>query len=195
MVAPNPKRPKPADSDVEELEIDETYHITAVLHSKYAIFSINLRWPLQKCYVNAMRTQMKIFLEMALPKSSQMYSVIAELRTRKSTPLVEKNIISRKDNIPSEDLANTALMEMFWEGKKAYLTKEKRPVFVELKPEGKVVNPEFTRFHCVRRNEIGWGFDSLGCLTLHMVFMENATKLCEYDIYVQRMDIEVKEKG
>jgi hypothetical protein len=53
------KRKRVAEPDVEELEIDETYHITTSLHSKYSTFPLTLRASLQKAYANTMRIQIR----------------------------------------------------------------------------------------------------------------------------------------
>jgi hypothetical protein len=184
------KRKRVAEPDVEELEIDETYHITTSLHSKYSIFPLTLCAPLQKAYANTMRIQMRALEANIINKDTYMFSLISELRVRQSGPVGGTETTVHRDNIPSLSLANTALLETFVSTKKQYLGK---PVFVEQKPEGEVAKPEFTRLHCVRRNEIGWGFDICGCLTFHLVFMDNA-KLNEYDIFVQRRAVMVEEE-
>ena len=39
--------------------------------------------------------------------------------------------------------------------------------FVELKTESGLLNPGFIELHSVRHEELGWGFDADGCLSLY----------------------------
>jgi hypothetical protein len=204
MAATNKKRPaesttgpvvkrnatrKNSDQDSIEIEPDETCHITVVLHSRYDVFPASLRAKLQTTYTTMIRSQMEALETNVTPGARYTFSVVSELRVRQTDPASAKTQSICRDNIHSLSLANTALLDFFRKTNKRYL---EMPNFVQLKTEDGISNPEFIQLHSVRRNEIDWGFDTNGCLSLYLVFMDKA-KLHEYVIFVHRMDIKVEE--
>jgi hypothetical protein len=178
------------ESDVLELdEAPEDYHVSTTLHSKFGVFPELLCKALQSSYNATVQSLMKAFAAKTVLKEKYTYSVIADSRVRQSNPNTGVTTTVYKDGLPSLSLANTALLECFLDTKKKYLEK---PSFVYLRKEEGVANPDFIQLHSVRRNEIGWGFDTNGCLSLYLVFLEDA-KLNEYAIFVQRTEIKVEE--
>lgn len=80
------------------------------------------------------------------------------------------------------------MLEAFNSQYSAYV---KKTAFVKTEAEGEIKNPEFLEFHSVRRDEIAWGFDANGCLSLHLVFMEQG-RLKDYTVFVQRAEGVIK---
>jgi hypothetical protein len=183
---------KANEPDILELnEAPEDYHVSTTLHSKFGVFPEILCKSLQSSYNAAIQSLMKAFAAKTTLREKYTYSVIADLRVRQSNPNTGITSTICKDGIPSLSLANTALLECFLNTKQKYLEK---PSFVFLKKEEGVANPDFIQLHSVRRNEIGWGFDTNGCLSLYLVFFEDA-KLNEYAIFVQRTEIKMEENA
>jgi hypothetical protein len=180
---------KPQQLEVIEVEEEETYHVAVTLHSKYAIYPALLRKILENSYRTAVRSQMSGLATNTLPKGQHKFAVISELRVRSSSPNAAVNRTILKDNVATLSFANTTLVEMFLKAGKKHLEK---PASVQLKTEEGIANPEFIHHHSVRRDEIGWGFDINMCLSLYVVFKENA-RLHEYAMFVERTEVKVEE--
>ena len=89
--------------------------------------------------------------------------------------------------------ANIALMEAsLVVNRKRLMDAENTPDFVQLKTEDNVANPDFVYLHSARHGEIGWGFDTDGCLSLYQTKIENK-KHCTDGMFVQR--VEIKKEG
>jgi hypothetical protein len=191
---PTPKRAATGrDAELIEDEKDETYHVTTKLHGKYNVFPELLRNRLQASYVATIQFQINALQSGAVSEYKYTYSVVTERRIRQVTPSLEPtcNTTLCKDSIVSLSLANTALLEVFLKSQKERLEK---PSFVMLKRHEGISNPEFTQLHAVRHEEIGWGFDTYGCLSLYLVYIDQG-KLREYVIYVQRAELKVEENA
>lgn len=194
--APAPKRPvtrKPNETVIiEEDEVDtETYEITAKLSKKYNVFPEPLRRALQDSYETIIEHQMAALIAGVPLKFKFTYSIITERRIRQIDPILEPKFTISKDNVVSLSIANTTLVELFLKSHEEYLGK---PNFVLLPKQDGTSNPNFIRLHATRHNEIGWGFDIYGCLSLFLLYIEDG-KLKEYVIYVQRAEVKVEEKA
>jgi hypothetical protein len=187
--APAPKQPRTGpDAEVIE-EKDETYHVTTRLHSKFGLFPALLQNRLQKAYEVTIQYHMNVLQSGSIPEYKYSYSIVTERRIRQIATNSLCNVNLCKGGIVSLSIANTALLELFLKSQKESL---KKPNFVMLKQQEGIVNPEFTQLHAVRHDEIGWGFDSYGCLSLYLVYIDQG-KLREYVIYVQRAEVKVEE--
>lgn len=60
--------------------------------------------------------------------------------------------------------------------------------FVKLETKQGLENREFVHLHSVRHKEIGWGFDTLGCLSFYWVRVVEG-KLEENVMFVERVEI------
>jgi hypothetical protein len=194
--SPAPKRSatrKPSETvTIDEDETNtETYIITAKLSNKYNVFPGYLRQVLQASYQTTIQRQMAALLSGIPLKFNITFSVIIETRIRQPDPIIEPNVTTYKNNVVSLSLANTILVELFMKTQGEYLEK---PNFVMLPKLDGMANPDFTRLHATRHNEIGWGFDIYGCLSLFLVYIHEG-KLEEYVIYVQRAQVKVEEKA
>jgi hypothetical protein len=179
---------KNSEPDVVEVEVLENYHISTVLHSRFDIFPLQLRKTLQLSYTATVQSLMKTLEARATTRDKYIFSIILDVRVRQSS----RNAVNTTTicgGIPSLSLANTVLLDRFLNTKKKFLEK---PSFVYLKTDEGIANPDFIQLHSVRRNEIGWGFDTNGCLSLYLVYMEDA-KLNEYALFVQRTEIKIEE--
>lgn len=157
---------------------------------KFNVFPDELRTRLQRAYIATFRSQLKSLESNTTWVTRYTYSLIADLRIRSSDSNGGITTATLKKDISTLSLANTALLEDFYTNHHKYL---EDPSFVPLKVKEQIANPAFTQLHSVRRNEIGWGYDMNGCLSLYLVFIENG-KLNEYVIFVQRKDVVVKQE-
>ena len=181
---------KLGEPEVIELEEDETYHIAVRLHSKFDVYPPLLRKTLESSFGSTVQAQVKAMSDKTLPKDKYSFAIVTERRVRQAMPNAASNRTNLKLDIPSLSLANTALLELFSRNHKKYLEK---PSFVQLKTEEGIANPEFIYHHAVRLNEIGWAFDTNGCLSLDLVYKENA-KVNDYAIYVERTEVKVEKE-
>lgn len=168
----------------------EAYHMTLTMDKRFAIFPVQLRTRLQTAYAETIRVQMRILKTGIARKIRFTFSIVTDLRIRQSGTHTGLETTICKDSIRSLSIANTTLFEMFIERSGKYLEK---PAFVELKTEAGIANPDFIQLHSVRRNEIGWGFDMNGCMSLYLVYMDDG-KLKEFAMFVQRTQIKLEEQ-
>jgi hypothetical protein len=191
---PPPKRPatrKATAVETIEDEPNELCHVTATLHSKFMIFPEDLRKRLQRMYQSMLQCQMTALLSGTTHQFKFTYSIFTERKVRQATPSAEPNITLCKESIVSLSIANTTLLEIFLKAQKESLNK---PNFIQLKTQEGLANPDFNQLHSVRHEEISWGFDCNGCLSLYLVSIDK-NKLKEYSIYVQRSGMKTEEQA
>jgi hypothetical protein len=174
----------------EEEANNMNYDVTAKLSSKFSIFPEPLRKQLQVMYEATIRYAMSALVSGDTLKFKYTYSIVTERRIRQPDSVFEPNVTICKANMVSLSIANTALVELFLKSQKDYLAK---PNFVLLPKQDGMANPDFIRLHATRHNEIGWGFDIYGCLSLFLLYIDEG-KLREYVIYVHRTEVKVEEK-
>jgi hypothetical protein len=191
---PAPKRAATRKATAVEImddEPNELCHVTAKLHSKFLIFPEDLCKRLQRMYQSMLQYQMTALLSGITHQFRYTYSIVTERKVRQTAPNAEPNITLCKGNIVSLNFANAMLVDIFLKAQKEALTK---PNFIELKTQEGIANPEFNQLHSVRHGEIGWGFDTNGCLSLYLFSIEEG-KLKEYFIYVQRAGMKKEEQA
>lgn len=169
---------------------EDELQISITLPAKFNVFPQELRLPLQHSYVTTVRKQLKAWEDNTTWVKRYTYSLILDQRICSSNPDSGYKTSTLKNDIPTLSLANTALLDHFSKNRSKYL---KDPSFVPLRVKEPIANPHFIELHSVRHDEIGWGFDMNGCLSLYLVHMENG-KLNKYIIFVQRKDVVVKQE-
>ncbi|KAF1920034.1 hypothetical protein BDU57DRAFT_438520 [Ampelomyces quisqualis] len=192
--APAPKRASTGKTTAVEIiedEPNESCHVTAKLHSKFVIFPEDLRHRLQRMYQSLLQFQMAALLSGTTHRFNYTYSIVTEEKVREKIPHAGSNITLCRENIVSLSIANTTLLEIFLEVQKDALAE---PKFILLKTQKGLANPDFNQLHSVRHDEIGWGFDTNGCLSLYLVSIDKG-RLKEYFIYVQRAGIKTEEQA
>jgi hypothetical protein len=178
------------DEDEEEANF-KNYDIAAKLSSTFSVFPEPLRERLQVMCEATIRYAMTALVSQKPLNFKYTYSIVTEWRVRQPISIIEPNVTTCKANMVSLSVANTALMELFLNSQKDYL---KKPNFVFLQKQDGMANPDFIRLHATRHNEIGWGFDIYGCLSLFLLYIDEG-KLREYVIYVNRTEVKVEEKA
>lgn len=119
------------------------------------------------------------------------FSIMSEVGPRHAPPGSSVDSTILRNGFTCLSIANTHLLEVFFKQKGKGLIKDQ---FIHLKRDERLANPEFTRLHSVRYDEIGWGFDANMCLSLYLVFVENS-KLYEYSIYTQKIVAKTEQEG
>ncbi|KAF1845675.1 uncharacterized protein K460DRAFT_112942 [Cucurbitaria berberidis CBS 394.84] len=150
---------------------DEVFQVSVKLHRKFDHFPAKLRTILETSYKDTIDAQMDTLQSGKQLAQRYTYSV-----------LVGQLHLS---------LANMQLLEAFMGRNQAGLGKA---TFVELKTKEGLANAEFIHLHSVRHGELGWGFDTHGCLSLYSVSIVDS-RLKEVVYFVERSEVKTEDEG
>ena len=152
----------PVTKPLAQREEDMLFQISVTVNSKVDVFPQKLREALQKSYQTACYTHMFALQAGTTPKPHQIYKIVKGERTSSESLTFTNTIVQH--NIFDLGTANIKLLEFLADASR---NKLKKMTFMELKTESGLLNPEFIELHSVRHEELGWGFDADGCLSLY----------------------------
>ncbi|KAF2134023.1 hypothetical protein P153DRAFT_363041 [Dothidotthia symphoricarpi CBS 119687] len=193
LTAPTPKRvakaaPIVLDEETENHKDDASFQISVKMHQKFAIFPAKLRQTVEHAHKDALEAMMENFRADNAPNVKHTYLTTRGRCVRSSMTSFESQTPAWARNSSSPSLANMDILEAM--ATKPSVCRQK-PTYVELPTQDGLANPEFVHLHSVRHNELGWGFDTHGCLSLYWVKVIDG-KLEEHALYVERMKIKVE---
>ena len=152
----------PVTKSLAQREEDMLFQISVTVNSKVDVFPQKLREALQKSYQTACYTHMFALQAGTTPKHHQIYKIVKGERTRSESFDFTNTVVQH--NIFDLGTANIKLLEFLADASR---NKLKKMTFMELKTESGLLNPGFIELHSVRHEELGWGFDADGCLSLY----------------------------
>lgn len=152
----------PVTKPLAQREEDMLFQISVTVNSKVDVFPQKLREALQKSYQTACYTHMFALQAGTTPKPHQIYKIVKGERTRSESFDFTNTVVQH--NIFDLGTANIKLLEFLADASR---NKLKKMTFMELKTESGLLNPGFIELHSVRHEELGWGFDADGCLSLY----------------------------
>ncbi|KAF1943420.1 hypothetical protein EJ02DRAFT_453324 [Clathrospora elynae] len=169
------------------------FQIGVRVHNKFNKFPQELRNIIQEFARKALYCYIESLKNGVLPLDRQTYSIITGRRIRSETTAFETSIAI--PNIVDLSVANTMLLDFYAQRNETELAAAKAESFVELETLKGVTNPEFIELHSVRRGELGWGLDSVGCLSLYSATVAETEKkkLVELVCYVKKSGIKIED--
>ena len=179
LASKNPEAQKNGSVFEIYVEMDDSFHV----------YPKQLREMVEERH-KALIVQILAKFETGLPFQPRYNYTITRKRVSQPRDKTSDYEAPRKKTYPAVSFANKEALKEFLV--KAPARKAK---FVELKlPDGMqpMSNPDFAQLQSVRPDEMGWGMDKDGCLSLHVTTMENG-RLRHESIFVERKAVEANK--
>lgn len=176
-----PKKQRTGPTKTREAEEDyESVQITTDLHDKFGPYPKALREAVQDAYTDDVYKILEGFQSGgAFPK---VYTFHIVRGTRVQGGDTSDYKLTKAEIYFSASMANTAVLEQFLK-----VTPTRKADFVKA-PDVELVNPDFAGLHSVPPGHMGWGFDALGCLSLHKTVIHK-NRLKHTFAYVDRREV------
>jgi hypothetical protein len=131
-------------------------------------------------YMNSLRTKVQRDSD-----SKETFSIITARRNRNAdTDFVLK---THETGLSSVILANDELLKWYCRSKSGQFMEIKN--FLEIETKDGVANPQYDRVRSIKAWNLGWGFDTYGCLSFYRSQIER-DRVVHYVVYVERNIIE-----
>ncbi|CAA9964671.1 hypothetical protein PTMSG1_08030 [Pyrenophora teres f. maculata] len=179
---------KPVVRTQTQKEGDSLFQISVTVHPKLNDFPIALCKRLQKACQAAFHIHMFALQAGTMPRHHQAYCITTGTRTRSKS--IEFQTTVAIANILDLSMANATLLRYFLDSTSIDLSK--RTFVVSETVEG-VANPEFLELYSVRKGDLGWGFDTDGCLSIYGAKVID-NKLTEKVWYVKSVEVKIEDE-
>ncbi|KAH6629833.1 hypothetical protein C7974DRAFT_395318 [Boeremia exigua] len=174
----SPKKPRATDAkDMNDDDKYESVQISTELHDKFERYPKTLRHIVEEAYVTDVYDIIEEFKAGRYPPRQSKYHIVRAARTQGGDKTDYK--LAQLEVFPNTSMANVAVLEQFRK-----FAPSKTSKFVKA-PEVDLANPQFAALHSVPPGQMGWGFDSFGCISLHLTVLQE-NKLKHFSIYVER---------
>ncbi|KAF3049479.1 hypothetical protein E8E11_010287 [Didymella keratinophila] len=177
----NPKKQRTASAKTMEAEEEyESIQITTDLHGKFDPYPKALRQRVEDTYGDDVYKILEAFASGGAFPKKYTFHIVRGSRVQDGNASDYKS--TQIETYYSASMANVAVLEQFLK-----IALPRKADFVKA-PDVELINPDFAALHSVPPGHMGWGFDALGCLSLHKtIILKN--KLKHAFAYVQRKDV------
>jgi hypothetical protein len=162
------------NSKCEEAAVE----ITVDLHDRFNLYPEPLRNYVEIKYAAEVDEIMKCFKMGHIVSPKAAYYIVRGSRVQGGDEKTDYKIV-QIETYQTASMANIAVLEQF-----LARAPPKKGAFVRA-TNAKLANPDFAELHSVHPGQMGWGFDKLGCLSLHLTVIEN-NKLKHTYVYVEQ---------
>ncbi|KAJ4314034.1 hypothetical protein N0V94_006651 [Neodidymelliopsis sp. IMI 364377] len=157
---------------------EEAIEITVDLHSRFNAYPETLRNHVEARHAAEVDEIMKCFKMGRIISPKAKYHIVRGSRVQGGDEKTDYKIVNI-DTYQTANMANIAVLEQF-----LARAPSKKGAFIRA-TNAKLANPDFAELHSVHPGQMGWGFDKLGCLSLHLTVIEN-NKLKHTYVYVEQ---------
>jgi hypothetical protein len=181
----DPKKQRSASAKTVEAEEEfESVQIATDLHGKFDSYPKALRQHVECTYTDDVYKILEAFASGGASPKKYTYHIVRGTHVQGGDVLDYRN--TQPEIYYCVSMANVALLEQFLR-----IAPNKKADFVKA-PDVKLTNPDFAGLHSVPPGHMGWGFDALGCLSLHETSIYN-NRLKHAFAYVGRKEVGRKE--
>ncbi|EDU41807.1 hypothetical protein PtrSN002B_001121 [Pyrenophora tritici-repentis] len=180
---------KPVVRNQTQKEEDSLLQVCVTVHPKLNGFPVALCERLQQACQASFYSHMFALQTGTMPKHHQTYCIITSTRIRSKS--IEFQTTMAITNIVDLSTANATLLRYFLDNTNVDLSKR---TFVESETVEGVANPEFLELYSVRRGDLGWGFDTDGCLSIYGAKAFD-NKLTEKVWYAKSSVVKIEDEG
>jgi hypothetical protein len=173
----------------EQEQAETFFQVSVTSHAKYNKFPVALCNKLQAACQTTFYEHIFSLEAGTVLEYRQQYSVVTGTRVRTLSMVFETEVAV--PNIFDLGVANAALLKNFVRSCPARYGKLEKERCIELKTQKGIRNEGFIELYAVRHGELGWGFDTDGCLSLYAIAVADG-KPKEKVWYVKAGSIKLK---